>query len=181
MIFISAGHHPTKPGACHGSFCEHDEAMRWVRRIQALVGSNTSMLVPPMVLRDKAAYINARAPTLALEVRFNGTQGPTEPPAARTLYTPSNRGSKRLAQGLCVALAGVFKGGKVGTVEGWYKGDKSRGVDRYLAMLDCPTVVVEAGSIYQKETTRKSMNIVCGAIASFLVQEYRGAQHVDRK
>lgn len=39
MIFISAGHYPSNPGACFGSFCEHDEAVIWAQAIaQALEG-----------------------------------------------------------------------------------------------------------------------------------------------
>ena len=73
MILISAGHHPTKPGACYEGFCEHDEALRWVDIICLQLGEIglECLPVPAGILKNKVNFINARSPILAVEIHFN--------------------------------------------------------------------------------------------------------------
>ena len=46
MIFISAGHYPSKPGACFDSFCEHDETVIWAQAIAGALEGEAAF-VPP--------------------------------------------------------------------------------------------------------------------------------------
>lgn len=73
IIFISAGHFPAQPGAVYDGFVEHDEAMVWAKRIVELLGGEGVMLVPTGFLKDKVAFINARATpgSVCAEIHFN--------------------------------------------------------------------------------------------------------------
>ena len=72
MIFISAGHYPSAPGAKYQRFIEHDEAVIWQKLICNILGDKC-LSVPTGVLRTKADFINERVMNgdIAAEVHFN--------------------------------------------------------------------------------------------------------------
>lgn len=168
MIFLSAGHHPTKPGACFGSFCEHDEAVKWVQRIHSLLGEEHAMLVPPMVLRDKVSFINARGPSIAVEIHFNSAPGGVGRGCC-TLYYPGSEAGRVAAGGIQGALERTFERHWDGAMEGYYRMDKSRGPDYFLAKTSCLALIIEPEFIHNKEIIIANRETSCAHIASALL------------
>lgn len=180
MIFVSAGHYPSKPGASHGSFTEYDEAAVWANRIVEIL--DEAVLVPTGFLRQKAAFINARAPSLAIEIHFNsfkvwrdanrdGLMTDDEIHAAgrgsETLYYPGSEKGKRFAEIVQTALASVFQPDR-GIKEGWYRLNPDNGPDFFLAKTSCPAVIVEPEFIHRKGIIQDNREEACQRIASAL-------------
>lgn len=103
MIFISAGHHKDKPGACWGGFCEYPETSRWADELARLLGSRAQR-VPDGVLRETVDTVNAGVhqsgeTCLAVELHFNSAVNAAGRPigaGSETLYYPGS-GAGRLA------------------------------------------------------------------------------------
>lgn len=155
MIFISAGHHPSAPGARWERFVEHDEALIWAQEIAARV--EDSMFVPPGVLKSKVDFINSRilegAEDVAIEVHFNAARDAEGKPVGRgaeTLYYPGSVDGKRLAEVCQEALVKFFPPDR-GVKEGWYRMDKNRGPDFFLAKTKCPAVILEPEFVHRHE------------------------------
>lgn len=179
MIFISAGHHPTKPGACFGTFCEHDEALKWVLEICGNLHNLglEYMQVPAAPLKTKVAFINAREAALAVEIHFNSAGKMVKSAdsgeevfqhtgnGALTLYCPGSVKGKLLATKIQEGMETVFKRHWGGVMEGYYRMDKSRGVDFFLRKTKCPAVIVEPEFIHHKELIQQNRFEVCSKIA----------------
>ena len=101
MIFISAGHHPTKPGAKFDRFIEHDEACVWID-IMAHQLEEKAITVPVGFLKTKVEFINSRMVNgdIALEVHFNAAvvNGKNVGRGCETLYYPGSDKGKELAE-----------------------------------------------------------------------------------
>lgn len=181
-IMVSAGHHPTKPGACFGSFCEWDEAKIWADRVVALL-DGLAMRVPDGVLKDKVGFINARSPTLAIEIHFNsykiwedlnkdGQVSDDELRAAgrgsETLYYPGSHAGKKLATIVQAALALHFPPSR-GVKEGYYRMDPANGPDFFLARTKCPSVIVEPEFIHRTDLITTKRDAACAGIACALL------------
>jgi len=84
MIFISAGHYPSAPGAKWERFVEHDEAVVWADMLIAKIGAD-SMLVPTGVLKSKVDFINERIMNgdIAVEIHFNAARDKNNNPIGK--------------------------------------------------------------------------------------------------
>jgi len=124
IIFISAGHYPSKPGAVFDGFVEHDEAMIWSKRLMELL-KDKAMLVPTGILQDKVGFINARSTpgSFCVEIHFNDATKWTDKnrdgvmtddeiahigEGAETLYCPGSDAGMRLAAIVQASLEDLF-------------------------------------------------------------------------
>lgn len=188
MLFISAGHHPAAPGACFGSFCEYDEANVWadivVQSLQAYpyaVLPVGVMRVPGMTLKDKTAFINARAPILAVEIHFNSAKdkdGKHIGQGCETLYYPGSDLGLKCAGILQESINGIFPPDR-GPKEGYYRGDKSKGPVWFLEKTKCPALIVEPEFIHHKEEIQKRRDVACTAIAAGVMRCVNELEGVD--
>ena len=154
MIFISAGHHPAKPGATFDRFIEHDEACVWVDMMTNAINNSggedslavKATAVPVGFLKTKVDFINSRMihGDIALEVHFNAAvvNGKNVGRGSETLYYPGSEAGKALATVCQEALAAFFPPSR-GVKEGWYRMDKTRGADFFLAQTKCPAIIIE--------------------------------------
>ena len=173
MICISAGHHPTKPGACYNGFCEHDEAMRWVSKIAELLGDDRCVIVPPAPLKTKVEFINARSPVIAAEIHFNSDEKRAGN-GCLTLHHPESEKGKKLARLIQDNMEQIFTRHWNGVMEGWYRMNKDYGPDFILAKTKCPTVIIEPEFIHNKELILKNRDVCCSAIAEALASYLEG-------
>ena len=151
MIFISAGHYPSSPGAKWQRFVEHDEAEAWADLLDAAL--DDSMRVPSGVVRSKIDFINSRIMPgdVAVEIHFNAARdkkGNNVGEGSETLYFPNNDESKALAELCQTALAKIFQPDR-GIKEGWYRADPSRGADFFLAQTECPSVILHPEFVHR--------------------------------
>lgn len=173
-VLISAGHHPTKPGACWNGFCEHDEAVRWVQAIAPHL-DGYAIIVPPGVLANKVGFINARSPTIAIEIHFNSApDGPDaddlpDGEGSETLYYPASAKGKVLAHFIQSRLGQVFSPDR-GTKEGWYQMNKEKGPDFFLQRTNCVSVIVEPEFITHKEKIQDNRYAGSVAIATGILE-----------
>lgn len=160
MILLSAGHTPEAPGACAGSFCEHAEAMEWVKRIAWQLRHDMEVqVIPsaplaiykrdangktvkdengrPIVIGGKVLEINdahARRPAhLAVEIHFNSAPGHAGK-GSETLYCPGSVKGKRAADIVQRRLGATMLPDR-GVKEGWYRMDRPDHVD-YVGDVD---------------------------------------------
>jgi len=188
MILISAGHHPTKPGACYEGFCEHDEAVRWVNNIVNLLGEDNAVLVPPSTLKNKLEFINNRNPTIAAEIHFNAArvwndlnkndikdEGEVKNvgKGCLTLYCPGSIKGKRLATTVQEGMEQIYSRHWNGVMEGWYRMNKNFGPDRFLVKTKCPAIIIEPEFIHRKDLIQQNRDVVCASIAQALL-DYTG-------
>ena len=153
MIFISAGHYPSAPGARWGRFIEHDEAVIWADKISEAL--DNAMLVPTGVLKDKVKFINERVMNgdIAVEVHFNAARDANNNPVGRgseTLYYPGSVKGKALAEVCQQALAEFYMPDR-GVKEGWYRMNKKNGPDFFLAKTVCPAVIIEPEFVHRSD------------------------------
>ena len=186
MILISAGHHPTKAGACYEDFCEFDEAARWSKLIAENVGDELGLLVPFGVLKDKVAFINERAHnSIAIEIHFNSAkvwedlnkdgivdEGEMKNVGrgALTLHYPNSEKGIRLAIDMQDATQPLYGKHWNGVMEGYYRMNKKFGIDYFLAKTKCPSVIIEPEFIHHKELIQKHREVACFNIAQALVE-----------
>ena len=179
MIFLSAGHYPSRPGVGFEGFFEHDEAVRWVDLMHEQI-SDISCIVPPGVLRTKVEFINNRRTwdSFALEVHFNSAKANTapegEPPVwehigrgCETLYYPGSKKGKPLAQVINDAMAKHMEPDR-GIKEGWYQMNKDKGPNFFLARTACSAIIIEPDFIHRKDIIQQKREACCEAIACAL-------------
>lgn len=164
MIYLSAGHFPSAPGASWKGFVEHAEAKLWVWQILASLPE--AVIVPSVELSRKIAWVNKRASAsdLLVEVHFNAAA-----PGARgceTLYAPKSSSGRAVAERLQSVLERFFVGR--GVKEGWYQQDPRRGPLALLARTKCISVIIEPEFVYNAELIRSQRNACCAALASEL-------------
>jgi len=160
MIFISAGHHPTKPGAKFDRFIEHDEACVWVDILVHKINDSgddespavKAIAVPVGVLKSKVDFINTRLVNgdIAIEVHFNAAvvDGKNVGRGCETLYYPGSENGKQLAIKCQEALEEFYPPSR-GVKEGWYRMDPKRGADFFLAQTKCPAVIIEPEFVHR--------------------------------
>lgn len=174
QVAISAGHYPLSPGACFGDFCEHQEALQWVSRLLHRLGGS-AVSVPVGTLGEKVRFINDINAALALEVHFNGAwvdkngnkkQDPGEEvgKGSETLYYPGSEKGKLVAGIVQSALGSIFAPDR-GVKEGWYKMDKARGPDFFLAKTKCVSLIIEPEFIHNKDKIIEKRMEACEALA----------------
>lgn len=171
MIYISAGHHPSKKGATFEDFAEYDEALTWMDLIMAHLGSK-GVRVPTGVLKDKVNFINKGVATLALEIHFNSAmngKGENIGSGCETLYFPGSTKGKSLAEKVQASLTKHFSPDR-GVKEGWYRMDKSNGPDFFLAKTDCPSVIIEPEFVHRKNIIRDKRGVACKDLAIELIR-----------
>ena len=168
MIFVSAGHYPAAPGARCERFIEHDEAAKWADVIADYLGER-GIRVPSGYLRDKVSFINERSLNgdIAIEVHFNACKnqfGHHVGSGCESLFFPGSTYGEELAN-LCQGiLAQYFKPDR-GAKEGWYRMDKSRGPDFFLARTKCPAVIIEPEFVHNGDAIREYRDVVCQDLA----------------
>jgi len=182
VIFISAGHYPSKPGAGFEGFTEYDEAEVWADLIVKYLDGE-GKLVPTGFLGHKVGFINSRAPDLALEIHFNsfkiwedlnkdGLISDDELKAAgrgcETLYFPGSTNGEKLAEIVHAAITSIFEPDR-GIKEGWYRMQKKNGPDFFLEKTSCPAIIIEPDFIHRKEIIQNNRDACCELIASALL------------
>lgn len=168
MILLSAGHFPEKPGACFESFCEFDEADRWVNRIIELVNDHRVIRVPPTPLKGKVAFINARESQLAIELHFNSAvnaAGEHIGSGACVLHHPNSSNGISFAELFFGVVEPIFGKHWNGVMPGWYRMDEKFGPDFFLDRTRCPAIIIEPEFIHNKETILKYREVTCHNLA----------------
>jgi len=168
MIYLSAGHHEEKPGACFNGFCEHDEAKIWCEFIAHNMGSDNALIIPDGKLKEKVDFINHRKPLAAIEVHFNSMLTGTNANGCETLHYPGSEPGLKLATALQLAVVQTGIRDR-GTKEGYYRMNKTNGVDFFLAKTKCPAIIIEPEFIFNKDTILNSRDAACKNIAASLL------------
>lgn len=186
-VILSAGHYPESPGACDGEWCEHEEAVRWVKVLHGLLSPQYKVLeVPTGHLRDKVKWINHRPADMCLEVHFNACGG-CNAHGSETLYMPSSDRGHVMATLVQNKLGEVFPPSR-GAKEGWYRMDRP-GVkdyptdvegdeqpDYFLRQTRWPAIIVEPEFIHHKEVIQEERLQGCQAIVAgigeFLIEPH---------
>ncbi len=170
MIFISAGHHPAAPGAKFERFIEHDEALIWADLMNIKLGID-STLVPADTLQHKVDYINSRLMDgdIAIEIHFNSAvvDGKHVGRGCETLYYPGSELGLHIATLCQEALELCFPPSR-GVKEGWYKMDKSRGADFFLARTKCPAVILEPEFVHHTALIQDNRDMAIGLLVDNL-------------
>jgi N-acetylmuramoyl-L-alanine amidase len=172
-VFLAAGHHPPKPGACYNGRCEYDIASVWVDKIACSAAARVPILVVPTgTLQDKTEFINARLNPgdIAVELHFNSAKnasGEHIGNGAVTLYYPGSTAGQYLAEKVQAVMAEVFPPDR-GIVEGWYRGDRTRGPYYFLKRTKCPALILEPQFIHHEDEIDAKAEQFCESIASVL-------------
>ena len=172
MIYVSAGHHPEKQGACHNGFCEHDEAKKWASLIANHLGHD-GMVVPVGTLKTKVDFINSRTPSdndVAIEIHFNSAMkdGVHIGRGSETLYYPGSKRGEEIAAKVQFTLGGIFVPDR-GAKEGWYQMNEAKGPDFFLARTRCTAIIIEPDFIHRKAKIESKRDLACEAIAKTLI------------
>jgi N-acetylmuramoyl-L-alanine amidase len=171
MIYVSAGHHPEKPGACYKDFCEHEEAKKWVSLIANHLGHD-GMVVPVGTLRHKVDFINENylINDIAIEIHFNSAMhdGRQVGKGSETLYYPGSKRGEHIASKIQYALGGILLPDR-GIKEGWYQMNKAKGPDFFLARTKCTSLIVEPDFIHRKAKIESKRDKACSEIANTLI------------
>lgn len=175
MIFISAGHHPSAPGARWERFVEHDEAVIWADELVAALDSG--MRVPAGVLKSKVEFINNRIMNgdIAIEIHFNAARDSNNNPIGKgceTLYYPGSEKGLELAEICQQALHQYFPPDR-GAKEGWYRMDPTKGPDFFLAKTKCPAVIIEPEFVHRSEIIQSQRNSAIEKLVAALEEVYK--------
>lgn len=180
MILLSAGHTPEAPGACAGSFCEHAEAMEWVKRIAWQLRHDMEVqVIPSAPLAAKVREINdahARRPAhLAVEIHFNSDPGHAGK-GSETLYCPGSVKGKRAADIVQRRLGAIMLPDR-GVKEGWYRMDRpghvdyvgdvdgDEKIDYFLKATDPVAIIIEPEFIHNRQMIHAYRDLACVEIA----------------
>lgn len=185
-VFLAAGHYPSSPGAGFEGFYEHDEAVRWVQCIaanethDALGQESMYVVVPTGDLRSKAQFINARVRPgdIAVEIHFNSavdrTTGERIGSGCVTLYMPNSALGRVLAEECQSALVEAIGNKDRGVVEGWYRGDRSKGPYYFLERTRCPAVILEPEFVHRKDVITGCRTTACAALHRAFCEYLKG-------
>lgn len=126
------------------------------------------MCVPSGLLRHKTDFINkyANQHDLAIEIHFNADSQHAGK-GCEALYYPGSKRGKKAAKEICNTLSAWFPPNR-GAKEGWYRMDKSNGVDWFLAKTVCTAVIIEPEFIHHIHHIRENMDECCAALAHTL-------------
>lgn len=167
MIYLSIGHHPDKPGACHNGFCEFDEAKIWAELIASHM-QDDALLVPVGTLKEKVKFINSRQPKAAIEVHFNSAENRENVSGCETLYYPGSSKGEQLANELQSSMVITIEKDR-GIKPGYYRLNPANGVNFFLKNTKCPSLIIEPEFVFNKETIQKSRIETCKNIANALI------------
>lgn len=172
MIYISAGHHPDKPGACYGDFCEHEEAKKWVSLIANHLGHD-GMVVPVGILRKKVDFINDNylINDIAIEIHFNAAMkdGKNVGKGSETLYYPGSIRGELVASKVQIGLGQILLPDR-GPKEGYYQMNPDKGPDFFLAKVKCTALIIEPDFIHRKAKIEGKRATACESIAQTLYE-----------
>lgn len=189
-VAVSAGHNPSKVGACHEGFCEYPETEVWRDALtDALTARGIEVfVVDPTGLTAKVASLNAANCDMAIEVHFNACGG-CGASGAETLYYPGSAKGKVAAElvqaQLCAAMGNKDRGVK----EGWYKMDRPGVVDFYgdedgdempdyfLRKTNCTALIVEPEFVEFSERIVAKRGEACQAMADGIVDALAALGH----
>lgn len=185
MIILSAGHYPSKPGACNDNgTCEHELATEWVAYIKDLIETYIDVEVTPTgSLTNKVAFINSfKECKIAVEIHFNSN---VNAKGSETLYHPTSKNGKQLAE----MIQDEFEGANIyqpnrGIKEGWYRMDRpnivdyagdvegDETIDYFLRKTRPIAVIVEPDFISQLDRINDDTELGCRAIADAIIKFY---------
>ena len=170
MILISAGHHPLAKGASYNGHNEHDEAVLWAEYIVNLIRPSLPVeTIPTGHFSEKIKWINAQDKIhLICEIHFNSDESKRQA-GSETLYCPGSMISRAVANVVQAALGGVFPPSR-GVKEGWYQGDKSKGIVSLLEKTVRPAIIVEPEFIYNWDVLQARRKTACAELAKSLIE-----------
>jgi len=169
MIYLSAGHNPTSPGACYKGFCEHEAASTWVDKIQRTMGDRHALIIPTGTVREKAEFVNARQPTALIEIHFNSTPLDSERVEGYMTLHQDTDASRELATEVHSALSDMGSQDR-GLWIGYHRLDESLGMNFLLAKSTVPSIIIEPEFIYNQAVILERGYITCRAIARSLMK-----------
>ena len=170
MVLISAGHHPGAKGASYNGHNEHDEAVLWAEDVVALIRPSLPVAaVPTGHVSEKIKWINAQAKIhLICEIHFNSDVSKRQT-GSETLYCPGSMIGRAVAVVVQAALGGVFPPSR-GVKEGWYQGNKSKGILALLEKTVRPAIIVEPEFIYNWDVLQDRRKAACAELAKSLIE-----------
>ena len=173
MIYVSAGHHTEKPGACFEGFCEHYEAMLWQSAIANYLGHD-GMVVPAGTLKEKVDFINSRPrhnDDVAIEIHFNSAMKDQVHvgKGSETLYYPESKRGELVAAHVQNSMSALMTPDR-GIKEGWYQMNKAKGPDFFLAKTVCTSIIIEPEFIHRKAKITGRRDKACALIAKALLE-----------
>jgi len=172
MILISTGHHEEKRGASFDDFYEHDEARIWAAALVSILGEH-GLAVPLGRLEEKVKFINNTDNVdIAIEIHFNSAKnasGENIGNGCETLYYPKSKNGMIAANLIQDAMAKTLKPDR-GIKEGYFRLNKSNGVNYFLARTKCISLIIEPEFIHHKDLIQNGRNIVCKDIAEGLIK-----------
>lgn len=176
-VFLAAGHYPASPGAGHEGFFEHDEAAVWVK-VMVKASPDLFSEVPTGDLKSKTKWVNTRCQDgdVAVELHFNSAvdaDGKHVGSGSVTLYMPGSAKGKELAVACQRALSSVYPPDR-GVVEGWYRGDQSKGAYYFLERTTCPAVILEPEFVHRADVIRAGADACRKALTLALRFAVRG-------
>lgn len=175
MIFLSAGHYPSRPGACFEDFCEHAEAVKWVNEVAGVIDTDV-VIVPTGSLKSKALFINGYdiegSKSICIEIHFNSAMRDGEHVGEGTecLYMPESQRGAYLAHQIQNAIVESTGWRDRGIKEGWYRMNKLNGPDYFLSKTAYPAVIVEPEFIQFPDRISAEREKACGKIAEKLIE-----------
>lgn len=167
MIFLSAGHHLDKQGAEFNGITEFSLSQQWVAEIAYILGHN-ARVVPCGVLAEKTRYINSLCARddIAVEIHFNSD--PSHSGAGcECLYFPGSDNGEKVAKKIQSQLAILFSPDR-GIKPGYYRLDKSRGINFFLERTKCTAIIIEPDFIHRLPLIQHQKSAACLAIANAL-------------
>lgn len=198
MLLLSAGHYPKEPGACYPmdnrSWCEHEQAVKWMYRIGHYARDYTMVdFVPQVWLGDKVRWINEHNPKadLAVEIHFNSNAGGRSK-GSETLYCPRSMKGGLAARIVQEAISSILPPNR-GTKEGWYRMDMpghvdypgdiegDEKVDYFLKKTDPVALILEPEFIYNRSTIEAVREVACDVIAKALVDAITAITELDKE
>lgn len=190
MIFISAGHHESSPGATYGKYSEYFFTVQYADIIAELIGDR-GVRVPNGTLKEKVTFINDaimnandRSANIAVEIHFNSAKLWIDQNAngviddgemvnvgegSETLYYPGSKRGKICAEIVQESLARVFPPNR-GAKEGWYQMNPAKGPDFFLAKSKCTALIIEPEFIDNTKIIINNMDIASSVIADSIME-----------
>jgi N-acetylmuramoyl-L-alanine amidase len=174
MIFISAGHYPSRPGACYDDFCEHGEAVRWVNEIAGIIDTGI-VIVPTGTLKQKTDFINSYdtddESSICVEIHFNAAMAGNVHVGngSECLYMPDSVDGKRLAEAIQSAIVSDTDFRDRGVKEGWYRMNRLNGPDYFLSKTKYPAVIIEPEFIQHRVRIQQAREATCQRIAQSIM------------
>lgn len=169
MILVSAGHYPSRQGASFNQFYEYPQATIWAAMILEELKSQDveCRYVPTGKLAEKILFINEQHATLAIDIHFNADIG-RRGKGCETLHYPDSKNGIEAA-GLIQSKMSDVMGNDRGIKAGYYRMDKTNGVDYFLAKTNCTALIIEPEFIHNRDDIIDKRKSCCEAIAKGII------------